>query len=378
MSFLNDAASEMVVPLLPVFLGQVLGGRAAWIGAIEGLADAVAAGWKLLAGRWGDKVGRARPFLLVGYGLAGAARATIGLVATALGVTVARMVDRVGKGLRTAPRDALLARSAPAEHRAAVYSFHRALDNGGALAGAALAWLLLQVGDLDVRAVFLVSAVPAVVALLLIAFAVRETGDPVPVDPGGLPAAPTPALRRLLGPLALFTLGRVADPLLLLRASELGAPASSLPLLWMGLHLVKVGTGLVAVRLGTRVGSRPLVLASWGWGAAILGLSALVDDPATFVPAFVAFGVYHGLSEGNERAMVADLSPDATRGTAFGWYHLTTGLGALPAGLWMSAVWTTWGATPALLAAALFTGAGTVWLGLLARRDGQPGRTTRT
>lgn len=378
MSFLNDAASEMVVPLLPVFLGQLPGGNAAWIGAIEGLADAGAAGWKLFAGGWGDRVGRARPFLLGGYGLAGAARATLGLVATAGGVTLARLVDRVGKGLRAAPRDALLARSVPSAHRAAVYSFHRALDNGGALAGAALAWLLLREGGLEVRAVFLASAVPSVLALLLIAVAVRETGEPVPAATKDVPAAPSPALRRLLGPLALFTLGRVADPLLLLRASELGAPASALPLLWMGLHLVKVGTGLVAVRLAARVGFRPLVLGAWGWGTAILGLAARLDHPAAFASVFVAFGVYHGLAEGNERAMVADLAPDAARGTAFGWYHLTTGLGALPAGLWMSAVWSTWGATPALLAAALLTGAGTVWLGLRARRDGQEGRITRT
>lgn len=355
MSFLNDAASEMIVPLLPLFLTTVLGGSAASVGLVEGAADAVAAVLKLVAGRLGDRSGRQRPFILAGYSLAGVARTAIALATSTGMVGALRIVDRIGKGLRSAPRDALLAGSAAPADRARVFGFHRALDNGGALVGAGLAWVLLARGPADgLRTVFLASAVPAFLALLLILLAVREVPTP-PTGGSAWPGPPPRAMGGVLVALGLFTLGHVADTLLLLRATELGAAPSTLPLLWMALHGVKSLTGLRAGAVADRIGRRRLVVLGWAWCAGIYAALALTPDFTGYAVLFVAYGLYHGLVEGTERALVADLAPAETRGTAFGWYHLTSGLGALPAGALLGALWAGAGAPVALGVAAALT-----------------------
>ncbi len=355
-SFLNDAASEMIVPLLPLFLTTVLGGTAVSVAVIEGAADAVAAVLKLGAGRLGDRSGRQKPFIVGGYALAGLSRTLIALATSAGMVAGLRVIDRVGKGLRSAPRDALLAASADPADRARVFSFHRALDNGGALVGAGVAWWLLSQEGLALRSVFFASALPALLAVALVAFAVKDR-PAIPAAGPIWPGLPTPALRRVLWPLALFTAGHVGDTLLLLRASELGAAPATLPLLWMGLHLVKSVAGLGAGAVAERLGRLPLVVFGWTWCAATYAVLGLTDTLAVYVPLFVAYGLYHGLVEGTERALVADLAPVGARGTAFGWYHLTSGVGALPASLLLGGLWAGAGATVALGVAAVLTAA---------------------
>ena len=347
----------MIVPLLPLFLTTVLGGTAASVGVIEGAADAAAAVLKLAAGRLGDRSGRQKPFILAGYTLAGLARTVIAVAGSTGVVGALRIVDRVGKGLRSAPRDALLAGSAEPGDRARVYGFHRALDNGGALVGAAVAWVLLSQGGLALRTVFLASAVPALLAVVLVTVAVREKR--VPPDGGSAwPGPPPRALRGVLLPLGLFTLGHVGDTLLLLRATELGAAPATLPLLWMGLHIVKTGAGLGAGGIADRIGRLRLVVLGWAWCAGIYGALAFTGSLSVYAVLFVAYGLYHGLVEGTERALVADRAPPGQRGTAFGWYHLTSGLGALPAGFILGTVWAGYGAPTALgIAAALTTAA---------------------
>lgn len=332
---------------MPLFLTATLGGTAAAVGALDGVADAVSALVKLQAGRVADRVGRNRPLVLAGYALAGLARAGLAAAGSAPAVIGLRAVDRVGKGLRSAPRDALLAAGLAPEDRPAAFGFHRVLDNAGALVGAGVAAALLTAAW-DVRSVLLASAVPSALVVLLLLVAVREHGAPAPTAPAEL--RPPAALRPLLAALGLFAVGHIGDALLLLRAAELGAPAVALPLLWMGLHLVKVGAGALAPVLAA---PRRLVLLGWAWCAAIYGTLALVDELPAYIGLYLAFGVYHGLTEGAERALVADRAPADGRGGAFGWYYLVTGLGALPAGLLLGGAWARWGAPVALGAAAL-------------------------
>lgn len=356
-SFLNDAASEMVAPLMPLFLTSTLGATAVAVGALDGVADAVSAGVKLVAGRVADRIGRNRPLVVGGYALAALARAGMAAAGSAGAVIGLRTLDRVGKGLRSAPRDALLVAGLDPADRPAAFGFQRVLDNAGALVGAGLAAALLA-RAWDVRSVLLASVVPSILVVALLLAAVREHAAPAPAAP--LPVTPPAGLRPLLLALGLFTLGHVGDTLLLLRAAELGAPAATLPLLWVGLHFVKVGAGALAPALAR---PRRLVGLGWAWCALTYAALAAVDQLPAFVVGFLAYGLYHGLTEGAERALVADVAPTEGRGSAFGWYYLVTGLGALPAGLGIGAAWARWGAPTALVGAAALSALGLVALG---------------
>ncbi len=348
-SFFADVASEMIVALLPAFLATLAGGGALALGVIEGFADAIASLLKLVSGAWADRIGRYRPFVVAGYALAMIAKPFMALATAAWHVALVRSVDRTGKGLRTSPRDALLAAAATPERRGAAFAFDRAMDHAGAVVGPLLAVGLLYFVTKDLRTIFWLSAIPgALVMLCLFAF-VRErpvekrSAQPLPWK-AGLPPAP---LLRVLAPLALFTLGNSSDLFLLLLAGEKQSSIYALPILWMALHVVKSATSFLGGRMVDRFGARPVIVTGWIWYALIYGGLALASSQAAIVALVLVYGLYHGLTEGAEKALVAEIAPEEQRGTWFGWFHLTVGLLAFPASLAFGWIWQNWSSAAA-------------------------------
>ena len=374
-SLLTDLSSEMIYPLLPVFLTATLGAGAATLGAIEGAAETTAALLKLASGWWSDRVPRRKPLVVAGYGLASAARPLVALAGTAGQVLAVRLVDRVGKGIRSSPRDALLAAAVPAAQRGRAFGFHRAADHLGAVLGPLVAFALLRGAGVDVRTVFALAAVPAALAMAALVFGVREApaGPPAAAAPrapraGALGGArPGRPLVALLAAVTVFTLGNSADAFLLLRAAQLGVPTAMVPLLWALLHVVKSASSTPGGALSDRVGRRPLIAAGWTVYAAVyLGFAAAGAAWQAWA-LFAAYGLVSGLTEGAEKALVADLAPAAGRGTAFGWYHAAVGAAALPASLLFGVVWERYGAPAAFRVGAALAGAALVILVALAR-----------
>lgn len=355
-SLLTDAASEMVVPFLPFFVTGVLLGSATFAGLIEGLAEALASTLKLVAGRLADRSGKNRPFVLVGYTLSSIARPLVALAASPVGVLVVRLADRTGKGLRSSPRDAIIAASTPREHHGRAFAFHRAMDHAGAVVGPLVALAVLSAWPDDLRRLFGLAAIPGALAVLAIIIGLRE--DPAPAPAPARPAfGPAgPRLRWFLAATGALTLGRPAEVLLLpaLGASRIGL--ADVPLLWVGLHVVKVLASLLGGALADRSGRRAVVGAGWVVHVLVMVGLATVESAGAAKALFLVWGVSPGLSEGAEKAVVADLAPADARGTSFGWYHLVVGLGALPASALFGLLWERRGG-PAAFAVAAAAGA---------------------
>jgi len=346
-SFLTDVSSEMIYPLLPVFLGTVLGASATSIGLIEGAAESTAALLKFGSGWWSDRVGRRKPLVVAGYALASLVRPLVGLAQTASQVLAVRVTDRIGKGIRTAPRDALIADSVDPGSRGRAFGFHRAADHAGAVVGPLVAFMLLQHGGIGMRTLFLLAAIPGALALAVVIGGVREaprtaiTGRAAAVEPGRLRSLGG-RFWALLGVILIFTLGNSSDAFLLLRAAEIGVPIAQIPLLWAMLHVVKSASSTPGGALSDRVGRRPLLVVGWLLFAAVYFAFGRASSPWHVWGLIAVYGVYFGLTEGTEKALVADLVPPSARGTAFGGYNLAISLGALPAsvifGLWWDRV----------------------------------------
>ncbi len=339
-SLLTDVSSEMIYPLLPLFLTVVLGAGPAFLGAIEGVAESTAALLKLASGVVSDRVRRRKPLVLAGYGLSALARPLVALAATPAFVLGVRFCDRIGKGVRTSPRDALIADSVAPELRGRAYGFHRSMDHAGALLGPLVAAGLLGWFAFDLRTVFWCAAVPGLLAVLLIAGGVREVPrPPAPARSAAKLSPPHGPLRAYLLILLLFTLGNSSDAFLLLRAGELGVTPARLPLLWAFFHLVKMGSVFPFGALSDRIGRRGVIVAGWGvYAAAYLGFALATSELHIWL-LFAGYGLFYGLTEGAEKAMVADLAIPSERGAAFGWFNAAIGLGALPASLLFGALW---------------------------------------
>jgi MFS family permease len=353
-SFLTDASSEIIAPLLPLFLVGTLGATVSMVGVIEGSAEAVASLLKLASGWWSDRVSRRKPLIVAGYALASLVRPLVAIAQSATQVLAIRLVDRVGKGIRGAPRDALLAASTPPAFRGRAFGFHRAADHAGAVAGPLIALACLQWLGMPVRQLFWVAAIPGALAVMVAIAFVREQREPsvrasvvatpkTSAAPGPVHALPRSFWLTML-PILVFTLGNSTDAFLLLRASQLGVPTALIPLVWVLLHVVKSASSTPAAALSDRVGRRPLIVAGWVLYAAVYAGFSRATDPWHAWALFGAYGVVFGLTEGAEKALVADLVPAMRRGTAFGWYQATVGVAALPASIVFGAVWDRYGA----------------------------------
>ncbi len=344
-SLLTDVASEMIYPLLPLFLTTVLMAGPATLGAIEGVAESTAALVKLAAGLRSDRVKRRKPLIVFGYGLAALARPLVAIASTPGYVLLIRFTDRVGKGLRGAPRDALIADSTAPDQRGRAFGLQRSMDHTGALLGPLLATALLAGAHLPLRTVFLLAAIPGLAGAALVVWKVREAGsvaaaDAAPKAPARtLDAIPRGPLRRYLIILLLFTLGNSSDAFLLLRASDLGVRAAHLPLLWAWFHLVKAGSTLPLGALSDRMDRRRLIIAGWAVYALVyLGFARATEAWHAWA-LFAAYGLFYGLTEGVEKALLADLAPAHARAGAFGWHAFALGAGALPASVIFGALW---------------------------------------
>jgi MFS family permease len=341
-SFFTDVSSEIIYPLLPVFLSQYLGAGAGAVGLIEGAAESTAALLKLASGWWSDRVRRRKPLVVAGYVLATIARPLVAFAQSVSQVVAIRVIDRIGKGIRTSPRDALIADSVDPAIRGRAFGFHRATDHAGAVVGPLIAFALLQWGGMKLRPLFLVAAIPGVIAVLVLVLFVRDVPRATPAAGAPKPDLSTPLGRRFwafLVVVLVFTFGNSTDAFLILRASQLGVPAALIPILWAMLHVIKSASSTPGGVLSDRLGRKPLIIAGWAIYAAVYLLFGLASRTWQAWALFATYGIYFGLTEGVEKALVADIVPDARRGAAFGWYNLAIGLGALPASLLFGLIW---------------------------------------
>jgi MFS family permease len=367
-SLFTDASSEMIYPLLPAFLTGTLKAGPAFLGLVEGLAEAAASLLKVASGWWSDRLPRRKPLVLAGYALSSLARPLTALAGAPWHVLAIRVTDRVGKGVRGAPRDALVAEVTPMPDRGRAFGLQRAMDHAGAVVGPLLAAGLLWAG-LELRVVFALAAVPALASLIVLGAGVREdvrSARAEAVTSAGAGAAPLPAsFRRYLAVLALFTLGNSSDAFLILRAQEAGVRLAAIPLLWTLHHVVKASLSTRAGALSDRAGRRTAIVSGWAVYAVSYAGFAAATRPLQVWGLFAFYGLFHALTEGPERALVADLVDSQAHGRAFGLFHAVTGGMLLPASLLTGALWQAFGAPAALAAGAVLAGAAAVGLRLV-------------
>ena len=364
-SFATDAASEAIYPLLPFFLTNVLGAGAVSLGVIEGAAEGANSLLKIASGRLADRSRAKRPIVLAGYMLSSAVRPLIAAAQSWTHVLTIRLADRVGKGVRGAPRDAMLASFAAEGARGRVFGFHRAMDHAGAVVGplAATAFLWFYPGAY--RTLFALTIVPGAIAVVLL-FLVKE--DPldsaVRRKPDGTKSdvacassrtsdEPLPrAFNRFMLVLMLFTLGNSTDTFLLLKLTDAAGGVQYVPLMWSALHVVKATVSMYGGAWSDRIGRRAVIAIGWLIYAAVYAGFAVSTSLAALLPLFLVYGLYFGLTEGTEKALVADFAPPLRRGFAFGIYNAVLGLGQLAASILFGLLWTTFGPAVAFSAGA--------------------------
>jgi MFS family permease len=420
-SFATDAATEAVYPLLPFFLTQVLGASAISLGLVEGAAEAANSALKILSGRAADRARRRRPIVLLGYTISSLARPLIAAAQTWTQVFTVRIADRVGKGIRGAPRDAMLATWASATTRGKVYGFHRAMDHAGAVVGPILASVFLLAWPAEYRTLFALTIIPGAIAVALIFFVREDIATEIggqqhgrerlrPCEPedkrirgrassseraggarlrrgyGGSAVArmkcmsggwraPAQVERKLAEPprlsrelngflvvLTLFTLGNSTDAFLLLKLTDAAGSTAWIPMIWAALHVVKASVSVVAGTWSDRVGRRSVIAIGWIVYAIVYAGFAVVDDLVPLLALFLLYGLYFGFTEGAEKALIADLAPVSRRGFAFGVYNAVLGAGGLAASVLFGYLWTAFGPIVAFGAGAVLALAATALL----------------
>jgi MFS family permease len=358
-SFLNDAASEMITPLLPIFLTATLGAGPVVVGLVEGVAEATASVLKLVSGRLADRGWNSKGLVTSGYGISNTARPLIGLAFGWSWVLLLRFLDRVGKGLRTSPRDAMIAASTDSHLRGRAFGFQRALDHAGAVVGPLLAFVLLGRG-VELHTVFLLSVLPGIMVMLLLWFGLPAT--PV-MDASAQPSVLAfgwreldSRLRALIMAAAGLALATTPEVFLVLWAQSRGLEIVWVPLLWAAASAVKVVVAIPGGYWSDRFGRLPVLVT--GWGARILilaGLGLAASSELTIWVLFLAYAGSLAFTEGAERALIGDYAPSGKKATAFGLYHMTAGLLALPGAVLFGALWQWFGEAAAFLTAAGLT-----------------------
>ena len=328
-SLLNDAASEMIYPLLPVFLVTVLGATPVTVGVIEGAADGLASILKYFAGSISDRMPRRKPLVVAGYALAAASRALISVAGRWPAVLTARLIDRTGKGIRSAPRDAIIADVTPAEDRGRAFGFQRALDHTGAVVGPLLALFFLDIIHIPMRTLFMIAVVPGAIGVAMLVLFLREEphtpktpSNQATQQPRSLPSNFWLAITAI----ALFSLANSSDAFLILQAHAAGVSTAMLPALWAAHHVIKSLFSTRAGALSDRIDRRLLLIAGWTFYAGIYVIFPFAHSLTFFVVLFVLYAIPGTLSEGAERAWISDLVPADARGKSFGIYYLANGL----------------------------------------------------
>ncbi|HEX8482956.1 MAG TPA: MFS transporter [Allosphingosinicella sp.] len=369
-SLAMDLSSEMIHALLPLFMVGTLGLSVAAVGLIDGVAESASSITKVFSGWISDRLGRRKPLILLGYGLAALSKPLFPLAAGAWPVLAARFADRIGKGIRGAPRDALIADVTPPGIRGRAFGLRQSMDTVGAFAGPLIAiglmWLLAE----DMRTIFWIAVIPAVAAVLIVLFAVHE-----PPAAAGAPAREPLRLRELkrldgrywglVGVGILFTLARFSEAFLILKASGEGLPLWLAPAVLVVMNLVYSAASYPAGIASDRIGTRGLLLASLAVLAAADLLLALVPGLTAAFAAIALWGLHLGLSQGLLSRLVADRSPAPLRGSAFGLFNLATGIAMLAASVTAGLLWDGIGPAATFLAGAGFAGAAAVALSVL-------------
>lgn len=347
-SLFTDVSSEMIYPLLPLFLTSVLGAGQTFVGLVEGVAESAASLTKLGSGWLSDRLGQRKGLVVAGYTLSSLTRPLVAFALAPWHVLAVRFADRLGKGLRTSPRDALIAASTDVAIRGRAYGFHRSMDHLGAVAGPALAFGLLAMLGERLRTIFLLAAIPGFLSVLIVVLWVSEVQveRAASREPRRVARLDGQLIRFLLV-VTLFTLGNSSDAFLLLRARDVGIAVAHLPLLWMFFHVVKAATGMPGGILSDLRGRRGAIIAGWLiYALAYLGFGA-ASHPWQIWVLFTFYGLYFGLTEGVERALIADLVPAERQASAFGVYHFCIGIAALPSSLLMGYLYQRFEAGPA-------------------------------
>jgi len=391
-SLLNDVSSEIVYPLLPFFLSNTLGVSPRVLGSIEGTAESVSSLLKLFAGHFSDRFGKRKIFVVSGYMLSSFARPLLAFATNWHQVMAIRLSDRVGKGVRTAPRDAMIADTVAIAERGLAFGLHRAMDHTGAVVGPLIGYLLVlllaadrnALSSRDFTRIFLLASIPALAAVLVVSFFVRESQEPKRApdsgaDTGTSTSAPPVRLslrgfdgnfKRFLVIIALFTLSNSSDFFLLLRARDAGVAVLHTSLLWAALHGSKVLSSIFGGDLSDRLGRKRLIVSGWILYAAVYAGFAFVSNQVSVWILFLIYGIYFGLAEGAEKALVADLVKPEQRGTAYGLYNLAFGITVLPASLLMGALWDWRGPQTAFLVSAMLGATAAVLLLMLVKPRG--------
>lgn len=372
-SLLNDVSSEIVYPLLPFFLSTTIGVSPRVLGSIEGAAESVSSLLKLFAGHFSDRFGKRKIFVVAGYALSSFVRPLLAFANSWPQVLALRLSDRVGKGVRSAPRDAMIADTVAIEERGLAFGFHRAMDHTGAVVGPLVGYLLVllfaansnALTGSDFTKIFLLASIPALAAVVVVSFFVHDA--PKPKRDAVAAAAANVSLppvrfslrgfdgnfKRFLAIIALFTLSNSSDFFLLLRARDAGVSVLEASLLWAALHGTKVLSSIFGGDLSDRLGRRRLIVSGWLLYAAVYAGFAFVSSRLSVWILFLIYGIYFGLAEGAEKALVADLVKPEQRGTAYGLYNLAFGITVLPASLLMGTLWDWRGPRTAFLVSAV-------------------------
>lgn len=368
-SFLNEVSAQMVAPLIPILIAAVLSAGPVAVGAVEGVADAIAAFLKLWSGRHADvHPQRRKTMVFLGYGLALLSRPLIGLAGSWGTIVVLRGADRLGKGLRGAPRDAILADATPVDMRGSAYGLNRGMDYAGAVLGTLIAAAALAWWDMSIQQVILLSVVPGLAVLVLLAL-LRNPATQAQID-SAKNAVPTQLkwtalsleLRNYLKVLGFFSFARASEVFIILRGHELGESTVTLLLLWAWLAALQAITALAGAPITDRIPKSTLTIFNWSSLVVAYAGLAFASTPTGLWVAVSVYGLLSGISEGVERALVSQLADPAKKGTAFGWYYMITGLAAIPAALLFGLVWKLAGPTASFGLTATIALASAIWL----------------
>jgi MFS family permease len=346
-SLLTDISSEMVYPLLPIYLVQQLGVGPVILGFIEGIAESLSSLFKVFSGYFSDKFKSRKPFAILGYGSSTIGKLFLYLSTSWHGVFAGRAIDRFGKGIRTAPRDALIAESASPLKRGAAFGLHRAMDTAGAAVGVLLAYFLITAKPGSFKNIFLISLIPAGLAVLFLFF-VKEKGKALVsrLAPAKLEwRRLNPKLKLFLIFTLVFTLGNSSNQFLLLRAKDSGSPMPKVLLFYLFYNIVYALTAYPAARLSDKIGRRKILV--WGYffyGLVYLGFAAN-NAVNNFWWLFGLYGIYIGFTEGVEKALLVDVAPGELKATVIGLHATLVGLGLFPASFLAGLLWKFWGAS---------------------------------
>jgi MFS family permease len=374
-SFLTDASSEMIVPILPLFLTEVLVAPMLIVGLLEGIAESTASILKAVSGFWSDRMSRRAPFMTAGYSLSTVSKLLFAFSTAWQHVVGLKMLERVGKGIRSAPKDALLADSSTPGTRGKVYGFHKAMDTAGAAVGVAIVLILVGILALGYRPIFLLSAIPAIIAVLLIFFIDEpRTAEHKPkkkMEPlfSGFRRFPFD-LKIFILAMGILSVTSVMTSFLVILSTESGATPVMAILFYLGFNLVYAGFSLPAGTFSDRVGRYPVMLVGYGSLFAMFLVAMLCNAVWMALLAFMLYGLAYALTQGVQKALVADMAPADLRGSALGMYNMAIGIAALPMAIAGGYLWDVYDAWATFMFGALISSIGLailLWLGL---RDG--------